>query len=845
MAQAQPQSAVTALPGRGIKPLVSLRTHKRLAWKIFLVILVLGLPMALLKSKSFYTTNALLEVEPRYMKVVRDDGELNFASNTQYREYVQHQVKSLTRHDVLRDAIEATHGAATSVLGAGSETAQVNRLRNSLNVSVIPDTYLIDVEISGKSNKDLDVLLNTVARTFVEKMREERVYGSDERVKQLQQREDALQEDISRKNDELNQLASKMGIGIFTGKDQNPYEILLADLRKSFNDAKLKRIEAESKLEAFEKHGETESSAPSVLASVQQDHGLNNLKAKLQDRRSTLQLQLSGLRPAHPAYKEMAAEIEQIDKEIATQTQKVEDGVLKNMRSRYKNTVDQARQTESNLKTDIEDLEKKGVDYANLYNQANTITQDVSVLRKELDSIRDRLNYFAGEQNSFGFIRLVTPALPAEFPVDNRSKLLMMVVVAAIALSLALPIGIDMMDRRIHTVNDAEKILTLPSMGWLIERQDQTTREFGDDLLRRMAGTLINEFNRHGTNLFALSSVKAGGGATELSLSIGQTLTRLGYRTLVVEANAFRADTRYQSNRPGLQAYLDQHSSLDDCIVPAQDGLPDRISVGTNNKHLENIEHMKQMIEACRQQYDFVLVDLPPLLLSADTEILARKLEHLLVVVEAENIHVGELRRAKRQLERLGPAALGIIVNRVRPFDGGGYLNNLMIEYTAGRKLEDFYNRPQWLLKLEAGWTVLQARYPWLQSLVKKAEATLQDPRILKARARLEHAWAKAIQPETQAKILAMLSRLLQALKQELTRAGRLAIQALDQIMALPRRRQLQILAALAIASALLGLGWFLIDQPDAWVTQLLGSDTQKITLPTMPTEPPQTALPR
>ena len=102
------------LPGRGIKPLVSFRAHTRVALIVFIFTLLAGIPLAFIKGEVFFSTVAVVQVAPRYMKTLRDDGELDFPSNTQYREFLEQQTKSVTRYDIVRDALIAvglTHAA--------------------------------------------------------------------------------------------------------------------------------------------------------------------------------------------------------------------------------------------------------------------------------------------------------------------------------------------------------------------------------------------------------------------------------------------------------------------------------------------------------------------------------------------------------------------------------------------------------------------------------------------------------------------------------------------------------------------------------------------------------------
>ncbi|HSM22121.1 MAG TPA: hypothetical protein VK876_07935, partial [Rubrivivax sp.] len=60
----------------------------------------------------------------------------------------------------------------------------------------------------------------------------------------------------------------------------------------------------------------------------------------------------------------------------------------------------------------------------------------------------------------------------------------------------------------------------------------------------------------------------------------------------------------------------------------------------------------------------------------------------------------GEVKRAARLLHTLDPAAVGLVVNRIQPFRGGGYLHDLMLETISGRALGAVFTLPRWRLTL-------------------------------------------------------------------------------------------------------------------------------------------------
>jgi polysaccharide biosynthesis transport protein len=76
----QANTDLSSLPGLGIKPLLSLRRHRRMAWVGFLLVLILGTPLALIKGRSFFVAEAVFQVQPSYMKNLEADKELELQS---------------------------------------------------------------------------------------------------------------------------------------------------------------------------------------------------------------------------------------------------------------------------------------------------------------------------------------------------------------------------------------------------------------------------------------------------------------------------------------------------------------------------------------------------------------------------------------------------------------------------------------------------------------------------------------------------------------------------------------------------------------------------------------------
>ena len=656
-------TASSAPSPRRITPLASLRRHWKLAVAAGLAVLAVGLPGAWFKGAPKYATWSVMQVAPRYMKNLKDDNEFDFQSNSQYRQFVEHQVTSITRYDIVRDAL-ASLGDKAQVWKRKDDTEQrlVMRLQERIHARAVPDTYLMEVRLEADSKKALAETVNAVTQTFIDRMKSEMVYGSDERLGKLHEREQQLVAEVSAKTERRTVIAQKLGVATFVANDVNPHDKLLTELRHSLHEASMRRVDAEAKAAAFARSGETDTTIRSVQEHTLNDPGLNSLKAALSQRRAVLVQAMSGLKPEHPGAVAAREEIRLIDEEINRTAQSVSGQVRTSLGTRYGTTLDQSRRYEDGLKKILAEQQSQSAIYAALFNEGLTLSADIAQARGEIEKIRERTNYLNAEMGSPGFVRLVTPAMTPEFPYGpGRKKLFLLVLVAAFGLALVVPVARDVFDPRVRNAGDAERAMGFAAAGVLEERGSPKAA----DILRRIASSLIQARHDHEHAAFALTSVADGCGTTSTALDLGRELDRIGFPTVVIEANAAMPDARFGPALPGLQECLLGQADVDDCIIEGDDDLPARIAVGrAEGQHLRQLDALAGVMADLHQRFAFVLVDLPALGQSADAELLVRQLGHVLMVVPVNGVRKAAVQRARLRLARLEPESMGLVVTQ-------------------------------------------------------------------------------------------------------------------------------------------------------------------------------------
>ncbi len=669
----------------------SLLRHKLLALGSFLVVLMTGLAFAWFRGAPTYSASAAIFISPRFVANLNDDKEFDLQSNSQYREYVQQNVRTINRYDIVKSALERI-GVERNLWIRPNETLShaTERLQYALKIEPVADTYQVMVSLEGPSKEGLSEVVNAVVDTFLQKSKSEEFFGTDERIQNLREARAQVVREIEDKQKQRAELAGQLGVSTFSDGFPNPYDKLLVDAKSALADARRQRIQAEAQLatlQGFVKEGNGKSLEAYATEMVNKDPRLMSLDTNINQRISALLSTISGLSPSHPGRRAAEKEKRELEEERNT--------LYRSLLSTYSNMileqkigeVSKARKAEVDITRELSKQSAQAFMFSHGYQQAMSLGSDMERERKRLDSIDDRISFLSLESRAPGFVRLFAAARVAGSPVrGGRMRLAFLAGVAALLFGCIVPVGVDYMDPRIYGPGTVRGVLGFPVLGWLLEKAD-AGKDFEREQVLRLASRLCQDYQTNGSHIFVFTAVKAQNGTTTIVRDLAHALTQLGISALAVEANAYRSDPRYRSpGSRGLSVVLRGESDLASEIVPGTESRSDQLPVGDVNNfgNLQDIQRLVQVLRDATQIYPMILVDLPPILASVDAELIARAADVSILVIEAEAVTKAELRRAAKVLQGSRPAAVSALVNRVKLDAAGGFGRAARDEFYQG-----------------------------------------------------------------------------------------------------------------------------------------------------------------
>lgn len=181
---------------------------------------------------------------------------------------------------------------------------------------------------------------------------------------------------------------------------------------------------------------------------------------------------------------------------------------------------------------------------------------------------------------------------------------------------------------------------------------------------------------------------------TALNLAI--TFARSGYAVIVVECDLRKPILRKYLNlgwgTKGLSSFLSSNASLEECIVDIEDLGISVIHAGNippNPSELLDQDKMGDMIAVLKKQYDYILLDAPPIAVVTDAAVVSRVSDGALLVVRSKFAPTKTVRLAKQRLEAVNVKIMGVVLTRFNIKKSGwksGYsYNDYNYEYSQER----------------------------------------------------------------------------------------------------------------------------------------------------------------
>lgn len=182
--------------------------------------------------------------------------------------------------------------------------------------------------------------------------------------------------------------------------------------------------------------------------------------------------------------------------------------------------------------------------------------------------------------------------------------------------------------------------------------------------------------------VLAVTSAGPGEGKSITCANLGVSLAQVGKSVLLLDCdlrNPVQHNLFWSRKEVGLVDVVAGRCPLQQAWhepVPGLKVVPAG-RVPSNPTEILGSRRFTDLLAWVRDEYDYVLIDTPPVRLVSDSAILARQGDGVLLVLDAKNASKKSLRQAAKMLGNVGANVVGTVMNRVAASGGEddyGYL---------------------------------------------------------------------------------------------------------------------------------------------------------------------------
>src|SRR5271155_5254031 len=536
-------------------------------------------------------------------------------------------------------------------------------------------TNILDLSFTARNPELAAVICNTLIDNYVQHNFSENYAATQEVSIWLSQQLGDLKNRLE--NSQEHMLTVQKDIGL-VGIDQTQSIVLsrLVDISHDVTTAESQRLVAEAKLITMQ------SAPPDVLATLSGDPVLMNLK----ERMTALQADYASLNTKYgdknPKLIEIRSEMAQV-----TEAMKREEGIAI---SRAQEEVNAAKQNQDALQRRLD--QEKSSAY-----MGNSKAVEYSLARREYESNRSLYDGLQQRLQEAGIIaglhstniRKIDPADAPDFrSAPVKSVNLTLGLLCGLGIGLLLSFTIEALDTNIKTIYDIEERLGLPMLGVVPQVdskllspetfvRDATSPVPGAwsrlaEAYRSLRTTIL--LSRAGTppQVILVSSAKPSEGKTSITTLEAIVFALNGAKVLLIDSDLRRPSVHLRfriANKVGLTSVLTGKSTLHDAIVPVEAVpslhiLPAGPIAPMPAELLGSLE-MQRLGEGLRANYDFILIDTPPVLTVTDAAVLGSVSDGVVLVLRYGQASRNVVARASEILLRSGAHLLGVVLNAV------------------------------------------------------------------------------------------------------------------------------------------------------------------------------------
>jgi capsular exopolysaccharide synthesis family protein len=590
-------------------------------------------------------------------------------------------------------------------------------IMNGLDIRPEKDTMVLRLTYTDSDPKRAREVLTALTQTYVEYSLKDRRTKSSTAIKFIQDKLPQVKQQLDKSALAVTQFRKTYNI-----VDPDTYAASVYKMREALEnqaqDLQIKIAQVQQQYEVLSRQVGKSPEAAIGSAILQQDTPYQSLVKQFQEVETNYFLERTRFREDHPTVIALKDRRDELYRLLETRAQSVVGvrGNTTNITNEpnsaiQQNLASQLFDAQTNLavsQAQLESIRNAQSEVANAFSKIPQIQQRYVEIQRQLaldtstyNKLSEKLEELriAEAQEISSWKVLEPPLIPIKPSSPDIERSLITGAISGIALGILFALLLNRLDQRIREVEEVREMIDIPllasipmtEISSLIPASSQGILPSSSYYAFKEAlGSLALNLRYLGTDdtmkVIAFTSSVPSEGKSTLTYNLANILAALGHRVLLIDAD-MRKPTIHKlarlSNKVGLSTALATLSPWQDLIQAGDDlGNLHVLTSGSlppNPMLLLESNKMATLFQEWREEYDYVLVDTPPVIGITDAQCLTSKVDTFILVAAINRSTRSGISRALEILSTARANVSGLLINMIGSSDSEyhyGYYNH-------------------------------------------------------------------------------------------------------------------------------------------------------------------------
>jgi capsular exopolysaccharide synthesis family protein len=680
-----------------------------------------GTHIVLKRTYSLFRGEAAFE----YYGVISDIDEtastVGAGGGEEIERFVNTQRLIMTSEQLLRDAVndplirqESDWGRQFIEASTGryNSIAAALELEEILTARAVPDTNIILLSAIATDPADAANIVNAVVNEYVRRTASTARIDVLDIEESLTNRLNAIREERRLLEARMERMLLDNNLTSTDERSTTEYASIQQALPQ-LQELRLELETARARLDSFLQLAQAPGGMQypdEVRAAVREDPVVRALQSAIADYEAQLKRLVAEYGPNHSLSKRIENTLTGYRAQLRIERERAMDEQFSILMDQTRSIINQLAAAENDTLTTIEQAQRRLSDIKAVLAEREILAKDAERLAESESDTAARLAEYRGlsERDAARRFQVSYRATP---PAEPFFPLWYIIIPAVTVIVVGLVGGgvlaKEIAEQRVRGPADVALIPRTRVLGVVPDLTEDPSRPKSIEkaIVERPEGVIaesvrhirvgvVKQLQQRGHKTVVVFAGMPGSGATAFVSNLAASCAKGEMRVLAIDANLRRPRLHAAfdlPDHPGLADVLSRNCTLADATV--ETAVENLSIVPAGAAELRVTERlmtsiMDQILAEAREEYDLVLIDAPPTIVSSDAMTLAGRCDAALLVVRAFGEKRGLVARIRNQVEETRAEFVGVVVNAVRASAGGYFRRNFRAthEYTAKAK---------------------------------------------------------------------------------------------------------------------------------------------------------------